>query len=72
MLLKLIILGVVIYGIYRLLGGSFKLTKRDGDSTKGLDGDTLVECDRCSVYVTKREAIEHRGKFYCSKECLPD
>ncbi len=71
MILKLIIFGAILYGLYRLFGGEIKLPKKD-EQKETLDGDTLVECATCGVYVTKKEAIEYKGKFYCSKECLPN
>jgi len=33
--------------------------------------DTMVECPTCSTYVSKDDAILSNGKYYCSKECLP-
>ena len=79
MLLKLIIIGAVLYGLYRLAGGKLLPEKGLGKSAssskestdeKG-DENTLVECSRCSTYVVKKEAIFYKGKPYCSKECLP-
>ena len=32
--------------------------------------DTMVECPRCSTYVSKEEGILSNGKYFCSKECL--
>jgi uncharacterized protein len=32
--------------------------------------DTMVECPKCSTYVSKDEAILSNGKYFCSKECL--
>jgi len=75
MIFKLIIFGAILYGLYRLFGGEIKLPwdkNRDGSKTTSIDGDTLVECATCGVYVTKKEAFEYKGKFYCSKECLPN
>ena len=71
MLFKLIILGAVIYGIYRFMGGELKLPQI-GKDKKELDGDMMVECEKCGTFVAKREAIEYKGKLYCSKECLPN
>jgi len=76
MLLKLIILGAIIYGVYRLMGGDKdSKAKRDSfdiDSNKSykIDGEELVECNHCSTYVIKKEAIFYKGRYYCSKECL--
>ncbi|MDR1911974.1 MAG: hypothetical protein LBQ52_06485 [Helicobacteraceae bacterium] len=31
--------------------------------------ETLVKCDLCGTYVTKKEAIASGGKTFCSKKC---
>ncbi|WP_457606904.1 PP0621 family protein [Nitratifractor sp.] len=77
MLLKLIFLGAIFYGLYRLMGGkmlpekwSRKVNSREEKDTKE-EEETLVECEKCSTYVVKKEAIFFKGKYYCSRECLP-
>lgn len=32
--------------------------------------ETMVECCECQTYVSSKEAIYHKGKYFCSKECL--
>jgi len=76
MWLKLLIIGGVLYALYRFAGGRI-LPRRDKSSSPDSpvpeeDGDTLVECSRCSTYVVKKEAFLFKGKYYCSRECLPD
>jgi len=75
MWLKLLLIGAIIYGLYRLLGGRLPIQKGEGDNKEERDaieaGDELVECSKCSTYVVKREAITFKGKYYCSVECLP-
>ncbi|WP_292662498.1 PP0621 family protein [Nitratifractor sp.] len=78
MLLKLILIGAVLYGLYRLTGGrllpegGFKRAGKNGKKSEAeSDDDTLVECEKCSTYVVKKEAIFYKGKYYCSRECLP-
>jgi uncharacterized protein len=78
MLLKLLIIGGVLYALYRFAGGTLLPRKGKGKEkspTKGEtpkeDEETLVECAHCSTYVVKREAIHYRGRYYCSRECLP-
>ena len=77
MLLKLLIIGAIFYGLYRLVGGRLlPEKKRGGASSKGSQapieaGEELVECAKCSTYVVKKEAILFKGKYYCSPECLP-
>ena len=79
MLLKLIVIGAVLYGLYRLAGGKLlperglgkSAPSRKGSPEEKEEEDTLVECSSCSTYVVKKEAILYKGKYYCSKECLP-
>jgi formamidopyrimidine-DNA glycosylase len=74
MFLKIILVIVILFILYRLLGGkvslpSFKGDKKSQKSQKReLEANTLVECNRCGIYITKQEAIKKRDKFYCS-EC---
>ena len=67
MLLKLILVLIVFVGIFKLLGG--KLPSLKSREEKKLEGDTLVECQECSTFVTAKEAIIVSGKYYCSLEC---
>jgi uncharacterized protein len=77
MLLKLLIIGAIFYGLYRLVGGRLlPEKKRESASSKGGQTpteveDELVECAKCSTYVVKKEAILFKGTYYCSPECLP-
>ena len=67
MILKLIFIIIVFLGIFKLLGG--KLPSLKSKDEKKLEGDTLVECEKCSTFVTAKEAIIVGGKYYCSLEC---
>jgi len=73
MILKLIIIAAVAVALYRLAGGTLLPKRRDEKISpdEKAEEETLVECDRCSTYVVKKEAIFFKGKYYCSRECLP-
>jgi len=72
MILKLILFGLIIYGLYRLMGGSLLPNKKSKkENNLELPEDTMVECQKCSTYVSISEAIKYKGKYYCSTECLP-
>ena len=75
MILRILAIGFILYAVYRLFGGKISLPKmgagEKSEKNDPEDDDTLIECVKCGTYVTKKEAIEYRGKFYCSKECLP-
>ncbi len=70
MILKLLIFAIAGVLIYKFFGGKFP---QIGKSTheKKLEEDTLVECEKCSTYVTVKESIIVHGKYYCSDECTP-
>jgi uncharacterized protein len=74
MFLKLIVFGVIAYFIYKSLGGKVNLPGRNAKETPpkeaGEDADTLVECEVCSTFVTAKDAIYYKGRYYCSAECL--
>jgi uncharacterized protein len=69
MILKLIILAVVAYYIYKFFGGklpSFGNSSNSSESKK--DVDTMVECEGCSTFISSSEAFIIKGKYYCD-EC---
>jgi len=67
-ILKLLIFAIAGVMIYRFFGGKLPSIGKSADEKK-LDEDTLVECEKCSTYVTVKESIIVNGKYYCSKEC---
>ena len=68
MILKLIIFAVAGFFIYKFFGGKLPTIGRKTKAEKKLDEDTLVECEKCSTYVTVKESILINGKYYCD-EC---
>ena len=68
MILKLLIFAIAGVMIYKFFGGKLPSIGKSV-SEKKLDEDTLVECEKCSTYVTVKESIIISGKYYCSKEC---
>jgi len=71
MILKLILFAVIGLLIYKLVGGQFPkigAKKRAQKPKKKIEGDTLVECTKCSTYITVDESILINGKYYCD-EC---
>jgi uncharacterized protein len=76
MIFKLILLAAVIYVVYILFfreGNLIEKMKESASKTPKKsdekDVDTVVECQKCGVYVSVDEAILKDGKYYCSKEC---
>ncbi len=74
MLFKLIILGVIVYGIYKFFGGEVKFPSFNNKEKKEEleEENTMVECKSCGTYVSKKEALKYKDNYYCSKECIPD
>jgi len=76
MILKLIIFAIIALLVYKVLGGKLPSLggRKDGklsdrDEKKKIEEDTLIECDKCSTFVTYKESIIVKSKVYCSKEC---
>jgi len=76
MILKLIIFTILALIVYKFVGGKLpslsgrkddKLSSKD--EKKKIEEDTLIECDKCSTFVTYKESIIVKSKVYCSKEC---
>lgn len=72
-MLRVIILAILLYILYRLIKGAFK---KDRDITGGrADGviDEMVQDPFCRIYIPRRHAVRrvHEGNemFFCSEEC---
>ena len=69
MILKILLLIAFLYIVYRLFGGKVEIpfsNKKNND--KEIDQNTLVECCKCGVYITKKEASKKGNCYYC-QEC---
>ena len=75
-LLRLVIIGVLVYIFYRLLVGGRKLPKQP--KTEEVDNnlpaqDVLVEDPVCHNYIPQSQALklnhENQVYYFCSKEC---
>jgi uncharacterized protein len=72
-MLRVIILAILLYILYRLIKGAFK---QDRDISAGrADGviDEMVQDPYCRIYIPRRQAVRrvHEGNemFFCSVEC---
>jgi uncharacterized protein len=76
MWLKLLIIGGVLYALYRFAGGRILPNRskkvQSSETAEEKEEETLVECANCSTYVVRKEAILFKGRYYCSRECLPN
>lgn len=64
MLLRIILIGLVLYAVYKLFGGKFLSSKSAGN-----DAQNMVECDACGAYVSEKDSIRFSSRHYCSIEC---
>ncbi|PZT48668.1 hypothetical protein B6S12_02170 [Helicobacter valdiviensis] len=44
-------------------------TRENYKNTPKKPEEVMVECVKCGVYVSSKEAIIQDGKYYCSREC---
>ncbi|NCD12952.1 MAG: Prokaryotic metallothionein [Epsilonproteobacteria bacterium] len=71
MLFKLAILIGILFLIYLFFFKNKRQEeiKKSNEKTKTLEGETMVECQKCATFVSHKEAIIKDGQFFCSKEC---
>ena len=71
MIIKLLLLGIVLFGVY-LVFFKRKREKDIGNQKKKNEEitDTMVECPTCGTYTSKDDSILSNGKYFCSQECL--
>jgi len=65
MFLKIILLLAVIYFLYKAFGGKIEIPKPKSKEEKEIDQNTLVECCKCSIYITRKEATKKGDCYYC-------
>jgi len=66
MILKIILLIIVVYYLYKLFGGKLEFNKKsEPKEDKEIDENTLVECSKCGVYITKKEAKIWHKQIIC-------
>jgi uncharacterized protein len=72
MILKILLVGAVIYAVYFMFFKQKPIQKKKEpkQSAKKFDADEMIECTNCGVYTEISECIISNGKYYCSKECV--
>ena len=62
-LLILVLVGLVAYVLWRGF-------RRDGEARREppADGERMVDCSQCGVHLPVSEAVEARGRYFCSDE----
>ncbi len=79
MILKILVLLIIIYIIYLIFfkpqtlsvkkERNFKPKNPFKRKEKKEDTEIMVECEKCGIFISSKEAIIKDGKYYCSKEC---
>jgi len=74
MILKVLLIGAVIYIVYIMFFKQKNINNSTGKREKkeNVQANEMVECTQCGIYVEISEAILSNGKYYCSKECLTE
>jgi uncharacterized protein len=62
---KLLLLVIAFAVIYFLVSG---LVRKRGGSSSPPPVEAMVPCAHCGINVPRSEALESRGRFYCSEE----
>jgi hypothetical protein len=75
MWLKILFVVIVLFVIYRLVGGKIpfidKEEKKKGDKEHDFGQiEATSSCATCGTYVTETDALIYQKKAYCSQECL--
>ena len=72
MILKVLLIGAVIYVVYIMFfkQKGVESQPKQSNTKQKPEADEMVECAHCGVYVEISEAILSNGKYYCSKECV--
>ena len=66
MIIKLLIMGLVLYGVYFIFFKKPDMLKKGRNND---DSETVEACEKCGVYISVKESVMIDGKQFCSKEC---
>ena len=71
--MRLLILALLGYLLYRVLGGLFRTGQKVRETKTGTVVDEMVQDPLCKIYIPKREArrkvINGQEYFFCSEKC---
>lgn len=67
MLIKLILLALGVWVVYRLLKSYGRSVSQD-QSPRAENGGDMVRCAHCGVHLPRSEAIVSREEFFCTNE----
>lgn len=67
MLIKLILLALAAWIVYRLVKSYGRGIKRE-DAPKDETGENMVRCAHCGVHLPRSESIVSQGENFCTNE----
>lgn len=67
MLIKLILLALAAWVVYRLVKGYGRGVKRE-EPPKNVGGEDMVCCAHCGVHLPRSESIVSNGESFCTNE----
>jgi hypothetical protein len=74
MWLKILFVAIVLFVIYRLVGGKIpfldKSEKKGDEEHEFGQIEATSSCATCGTYMTEDDALIYQKKAYCSHECL--
>jgi uncharacterized protein len=68
MLIKLILLALGAWVIFRLVNKSRVRAARPEDATKQATGEDMVRCVHCGVHLPRSESVISHGVSFCTNE----
>lgn len=66
-LIRLLILGLIFWLLYRMLSRLFDKPKQRQRVQKKTPGTDMVRCAHCGIHIPKNEALHSNGHDYCSE-----
>ena len=67
MLIKLILLALAVWVVYRLIKSYGRRIKQE-DEPKPKAGEDMVRCAHCGVHLPRSESIVSHGESFCTNE----
>ncbi len=68
MLIKLILLVLGAWIVYRLVKNSGRTTVKRESAQKNEIGEDMVRCVQCGVHLPRSESIVSHGEYFCTNE----
>lgn len=67
-LIRLIIIGLIIWFLYRAFQRMLEKPRSTETPKRPLTSQDMVKCAHCGIHIPRDEALERDGKSYCSPE----